>query len=353
MRVGLPDASGSWGPAATSMTVRAPRGGSRSISPMRSEAADEPDGKRPSGRHSQGPARQRHGPGRPHQGHARPASPVGRSAHEVMSAVGAQPQRGGAATVHRSVARRSPGPPEFHHPATRRPRGDRASLPASAPGAPMVATTRGSMPTCRRRTRQSRPATASNDSNPVAWTTWTPSCARSCTDQRPPDARTIGDWGRVLSTLANVRHTLETFRPRSSMHRLRRPSATGNPQQRAAAGTSWAGGSGDGSRGRQGAAATRPASRGSSRRTGRRYQRTAWRQLAGSRWAPEIPADLDRARSVHAGVTADLDWLQGGFPGNPTTKAWSTLTGQTSWSCSRDCARTSTASPSCPRCARR
>ena len=30
---------------------------------------------------------------------------------------------------------------------------------------------------------------------------------------RLPDARTIGDWGRVLSTLANVRHTLETFRP--------------------------------------------------------------------------------------------------------------------------------------------
>lgn len=141
---------------------------------------------------------------------------------------------------------------------------------------------------------------------------------------RLPDARTIGDWGRVLSTLANVRHTLETFRPEVFDAPLEEAVlATGTPQQRAAAGTSlgwW-----ERRRIKRAAKALlRPGPPPADLHAAlvdAAAQRTAWRQLAGAGGRPEIPADLDRARSVHAGVTADLDWLQERLPRQPDDEA--------------------------------
>ena len=50
-------------------------------------------------------------------------------------------------------------------------------------------------------------------------------------------------------------------------------------------------------------------------------QRVAWRQLAGSGGRPEIPVDLDRARAAHAGLVADLSWLDDHLPGAHTSGA--------------------------------
>ncbi|GAA4112110.1 DUF4011 domain-containing protein [Knoellia locipacati] len=134
---------------------------------------------------------------------------------------------------------------------------------------------------------------------------------------RLPDSRTVRDWGRVLDTVAEVRDTLETFRPEIFDVPLGEfVAATGTGDYRASVGSDlgwW--------------------ERRGLRRQVRRYvrpgrppadlhvallaaneQRSAWKEMAGAGGRPEMPADLDRAMEAYAGLAADLAWLDERVP---------------------------------------
>lgn len=131
-------------------------------------------------------------------------------------------------------------------------------------------------------------------------------------DVRLPEAETVADWGRALSTVAKVRDTLEVFRPDVfDMPLGELVDATGSRQDRQARGAdlSWF-------------------SRMQLRRQARRLlrpgpppadlhaalidaqsQRLAWQQMAGAGGRPELPVDLDRAQTAYDVVERDLTWL--------------------------------------------
>ncbi|MFW5473835.1 AAA domain-containing protein [Knoellia sp. CPCC 206450] len=138
------------------------------------------------------------------------------------------------------------------------------------------------------------------------------------TGLRLPDSRTVRDWGRILDTVAQVRDTLETFRPEVFDVPLGEfVAATGTSDYRASVGSElgwW--------------------ERRSLRRQARRFvrpgrppadlhaallaasdQRSAWKEMAGAGGRPEMPADLDRALEAYAVLAADLDWLDERVPG--------------------------------------
>jgi hypothetical protein len=129
---------------------------------------------------------------------------------------------------------------------------------------------------------------------------------------RFPEVRTVGDWGRTLTTLAKVRDTLEVFRAEVFDAPLDEAvAASASKAERAAAGTRlgwW-------ERRRILKAARRLLRPGPQPAdlhavlVDASNQRAAWRDLAGPGGRPEIPADLDRARAAHAAVMADLAWL--------------------------------------------
>lgn len=140
------------------------------------------------------------------------------------------------------------------------------------------------------------------------------------TGLRLPTSRTVRDWGRILDTVAQVRDTLETFRPEVFDVPLGElVAATGTPDYRASVGADlgwW--------------------ERRSLRRQARRYvrpgrppadlhaallaasdQRSAWKEMAGAGGRPEMPADLDRALEAYAVLAADLAWLEERVPHAP------------------------------------
>ncbi|MFQ6173425.1 AAA domain-containing protein [Oryzobacter sp. R7] len=127
-----------------------------------------------------------------------------------------------------------------------------------------------------------------------------------------PEAPTTRDWGHVLSTVGEVRDTLETFRPEVfDIPLADLVAATGSSAYRREVGVDlgflerWR-------LRRQARGLLRPgrppadlhAALGAASE-----QRIAWRQLAGSGGRPEIPVELDRARAAHAELVDDLEWL--------------------------------------------
>lgn len=134
---------------------------------------------------------------------------------------------------------------------------------------------------------------------------------------RLPESRTVRDWGRILDTVAQVRDTLETFRPEIFDVPLGEfVSATGTSAYRSSVGADlgwW--------------------ERRSLRRQMRRYvrpgrppadlhralvaaneQRSAWKHMAGAGGRPEMPADLDRALQAYSDLADDLTWLDERVP---------------------------------------
>lgn len=132
-----------------------------------------------------------------------------------------------------------------------------------------------------------------------------------------PEAQSLTDWGRTLDTLARVRDTLEIFRPDVFDAPLEEAVAATAPKAvRVASGTTlgwW-----ERRRITKGAKALlRPGAPPADLHAAlvaAAGQRTAWRDLAGPGGRPEIPSELDRARHAHAGVMADVAWLQERLP---------------------------------------
>ncbi len=125
------------------------------------------------------------------------------------------------------------------------------------------------------------------------------------------------DWDRVLATVGEVRDTLEVFRPEVFDIPLDDlVAATGSAAQRRAM---------DSELGlverwrvrRQARALLRPGRppadlHGALREA--RFQRYAWRELAGSGGRPEIPVELDRARAAHDALVDDVSWVDDRLP---------------------------------------
>jgi hypothetical protein len=134
---------------------------------------------------------------------------------------------------------------------------------------------------------------------------------------RFPEARSVADWGRTLSTLAHVRDTLETFRPEvfdAPLEEAVVATAPKDVRERSGIDLGWW------ERRRIVKAAKALLRPGPPPRDlhaaleDAATQRTAWRELAGAGGRPEIPADLDRARAAHDAVLADLAWLDERLP---------------------------------------
>lgn len=127
-----------------------------------------------------------------------------------------------------------------------------------------------------------------------------------------PESPTTRDWGHVLTTVGEVRDTLETFRPEVFDIPLDDlVAATGSSSYRREVGSDlgflerW--------RLRRQARGLlrpgRPPADLHAALSAASEQRIAWRQLVGSGGRPEIPVDLDRARVAHAELVDDLEWL--------------------------------------------
>ena len=136
-----------------------------------------------------------------------------------------------------------------------------------------------------------------------------------------PESPTTTDWARVLATVGDVRDTLETFRPEVFDIPLGDlVAATGSAAHRREIGSDlgflerW--------RLRRQARALlrpgRPPADLHAALAAASEQRVAWRQLAGSGGRPEIPVELDRARSAHASLVEDLEWLDERLPHDAT-----------------------------------
>ncbi len=133
-----------------------------------------------------------------------------------------------------------------------------------------------------------------------------------------PAAPTTDDWGRVLTTVGEVRDTLEVFRPDVFDIPLDDlVTATGSSDYRRSVGSQlgWL----DRWRLRRQARTLlrpgRPPADLHAALAAASEQRVAWRRLVGSGGRPEIPVDLDRARTAHAALVADLAWLDDHLPG--------------------------------------
>lgn len=134
---------------------------------------------------------------------------------------------------------------------------------------------------------------------------------------RLPETPTSRDWGKVLTTVGQVRDTLEAFRPEVFDIPLDDlVTATGDKAYRRAVGSDlgwlerWR-------LRRQARALLRPGRPPASLHAAlaaASEQRIAWRELAGSGGRPEIPVELDRARLAHAALVDDLAWLDERLP---------------------------------------
>ncbi len=135
-----------------------------------------------------------------------------------------------------------------------------------------------------------------------------------------PRADRVSDWGDVLDTVARVRDTLEVFRPEIFDIPLGElVAATGTKQYREDNGVAlgwyarWR-------LRRQARSLLRPGTPPADLHAAMvdaQHQRLAWHQMAGAGGRPEIPVDLDRARTAYESVAADLRWLGSGYA--PTT----------------------------------
>ena len=127
-----------------------------------------------------------------------------------------------------------------------------------------------------------------------------------------PTAARVSDWGAVLETVARVRDTLEVFRPEIFDIPLGDlVGATGTKQYREESGVAlgwyarWR-------LRRQARSLLRPGTPPADLHgalVDAQQQRVAWHQMAGAGGRPEIPVDLDRARTAYDSVAADLEWL--------------------------------------------
>jgi DNA polymerase III delta prime subunit len=127
-----------------------------------------------------------------------------------------------------------------------------------------------------------------------------------------PQADRIGDWGRVLDSVGRVRDTLEVFRPEIFDIPLGDlVAATGDKAERDANGVSLGWYSRWRLR-RQARSLLRPGPPPADLHAAlldAQTQRNAWQQMAGAGGRPEIPVDLDRARTAYTSVSSDLGWL--------------------------------------------
>lgn len=127
-----------------------------------------------------------------------------------------------------------------------------------------------------------------------------------------PQADRVGDWGAVLDSVGRVRDTLEVFRPEIFDIPLGDlVAATGNKAERHANGVALGWYSRWRLR-RQARSLLRPGPPPADLHAAlldAQTQRTAWQQMAGAGGRPEIPVDLDRARTAYAELSADLTWL--------------------------------------------
>ncbi len=137
-----------------------------------------------------------------------------------------------------------------------------------------------------------------------------------------PESPTTDDWAHVLATVGEVRDTLEVFRPEVfDIPLTDLVTATGSSSYRRSMGSElgWL----DRWRLRRQARSLlrpgRPPADLHMALAAASEQRVAWRQLAGSGGRPEIPVELDRARAAHAGLVADLTWLDAHLPGHETS----------------------------------
>lgn len=127
-----------------------------------------------------------------------------------------------------------------------------------------------------------------------------------------PEAERVSDWGTVLDTVGRVRDTLEVFRPEVFDIPLGDlVAATGTKEFRETSGVAlgwyarWR-------LRRQARGLLRPGTPPADLHgalVDAQRQRQAWQQMAGAGGRPEIPADLDRARTAYDELAEDLTWL--------------------------------------------
>ena len=127
-----------------------------------------------------------------------------------------------------------------------------------------------------------------------------------------PPATRVADWGAVLDTVGRVRDTLEVFRPEVfDIPLADLVAATGSKEYREANGVAlgwyarWR-------LRRQVRSLLRPGTPPADLHAAlvdAQAQRVAWQQMAGAGGRPEIPVDLDRARTAYESAAAELTWL--------------------------------------------
>ncbi|HEU5321872.1 MAG TPA: DNA helicase, partial [Methylomirabilota bacterium] len=127
-----------------------------------------------------------------------------------------------------------------------------------------------------------------------------------------PEAERVSDWGMTLDTVGRVRDTLEVFRPEVFDIPLGDlVAATGTKEFRETSGVAlgwyarWR-------LRRQARGLLRPGTPPADLHgalVDAQRQRQAWQQMAGAGGRPEIPADLDRARTAYDDLAEDLTWL--------------------------------------------
>ncbi len=129
---------------------------------------------------------------------------------------------------------------------------------------------------------------------------------------RLPQVDRVADWGTVLQSVSRVRDTLEVFRPEVFDIPLGElVAATADKHEREASGASlgrmarWR-------LRRQARSLLRPGPPPPDLHAAlvdAQLQRTSWQQMAGAGGRPELPVDLDRARTAYASLVDDLTWL--------------------------------------------
>ncbi|KRE58894.1 AAA domain-containing protein [Phycicoccus sp. Soil748] len=127
-----------------------------------------------------------------------------------------------------------------------------------------------------------------------------------------PQAERVSDWGAVLESVGRVRDTLEVFRPEVFDIPLGDlVAATGSKAYREADGVAL-GAYARWRLRRQARSLLRPGPPPADLHAAlldAQQQRTSWQAMAGAGGRPEIPVDLDRARTAYRAVADDLTWL--------------------------------------------
>lgn len=131
---------------------------------------------------------------------------------------------------------------------------------------------------------------------------------------RLPGSDTVADWGRVLSTVANVRDTLEVFRPQVfDMPLQPMVDATASAAERRANGIDLGWLERRRLR-RQARGLLRPGTPPADLHaalTAARDERGTWQAMAGGGGRPELPADLDLAEAAYDSLVEDLTVIGG------------------------------------------